>query len=139
MKLISPTGNWNVRNDGAGQGSYGAPRGRRLHNGVDLQCVPGQDIYAPISGKIVRVAYPYVGDLKWTGFLIVGDQIRVKIFYARLLRHYENNLPLDVQANRTIAKAQDVTRRYPNEPDMTPHIHMELEVLQRVDPMEYIS
>jgi murein DD-endopeptidase MepM/ murein hydrolase activator NlpD len=137
MSLISPTGNWNVRNDGAGQGSFGAPRGNRQHNGVDLLCAPGQVILSPISGQIVREAYPYAGDLKWSGCLIVGDRMEVKMFYMRLYHHLRKHFPESVYAGQPIGTAQDITNRYPDEEDMLPHIHLELKVPRRVDPLEY--
>lgn len=139
MKIISPTGNWNVRNDGAGLGYFGAPRGKKLHAGVDLQCVPGQVIWSPINGTIVREAYPYVGDLKWTGCLIVGDQMKVKMFYMRLLPRIRRFLPYDVKVGEKIGWSQDITNRYPNEPNMTPHVHMELQIMGNVNPMDYIK
>ena len=137
MKLISPTGKWNVRSDGAGQGWFGAPRGKRLHNGVDLLCVPGQVILSPISGTIVREAYPYAGDLKWSGCLIRGDQMEVKMFYMRLYHHIRKALPYSIAAGIPIGQAQDVTNRYPNEKDMKPHVHLELRLPQLVDPLDF--
>lgn len=138
MKLLSPTGDWLVRNDGAGIGTYGAPRGNRLHNGVDLVCVPGAAIYSPIDGIIVREAYPYAGDLKWSGCLISGTQMEVKMFYMRLAHHIRKAFPYSVSAGEEIGWAQDITKKYPNEPNMTPHVHLELKAMQRVNPMEYI-
>ncbi|CAD5111521.1 DgyrCDS825 [Dimorphilus gyrociliatus] len=45
--------------DGNGCGHYGAPRGSRRHNGIDLRCEADSDIYAPFPGTIVRRSRPY--------------------------------------------------------------------------------
>ncbi len=54
LKITSPTG-LGIRNDPAGSGHYGAPRGRRKHNGLDFLCVPGQTVVCPIAAaKVVK-------------------------------------------------------------------------------------
>ena len=49
--LKSPTG-YGMRNDAGGLGHYNAPRGNRLHGGIDFSSVDGQDIISPIDGKV---------------------------------------------------------------------------------------
>lgn len=140
MKIVSPTGNWNVRFDEAGSGLYGAPRGNRQHNGVDLECVPGSVILSPISGEIVREAYPYAGDLSWSGCLIRSAQAEVKMFYMRLYHHIRKELnkgnTYPITQRLPIGVAQDITNRYPDQ-GMTPHIHLELKTFERVNPMDH--
>jgi hypothetical protein len=140
MKIISPTGSWTLRNDEAGQGFFGAPRGKRSHNGVDLECVPGQVVLSPISGKIVREAYPYAGDLKWTGCLIVAKGIEIKMFYMRLYHHIRKELKsgsVRCVERLPIGVCQDITNKYPDQ-GMTPHLHLEAKIMQRVNPMDLV-
>ncbi|MGC6414470.1 MAG: FG-GAP-like repeat-containing protein [Bacteroidia bacterium] len=49
--LKGPTG-YGMRNDAGGLGHYNAPRGNRLHGGIDFSSVDGQDIISPIDGKV---------------------------------------------------------------------------------------
>ncbi len=42
-----------------GKGQFGTPRGQRTHNRLDIAVRPGQDVFAPIDGTVVRIAYPY--------------------------------------------------------------------------------
>ena len=36
-----------IRNDATGSGNFGASRGNRLHNGVDIESAQGEVVYAP--------------------------------------------------------------------------------------------
>ena len=40
--------------DPQGAGHYGASRGTRLHTGIDIQSVPGQEILSPVNGTAVN-------------------------------------------------------------------------------------
>ncbi|MCA1800695.1 MAG: hypothetical protein LC650_05325 [Actinobacteria bacterium] len=55
-----------MRNDRAGGGGYGAPRGRnRKHNGVDLLVQPGDHILSTMAGFVTKHGYCYADDLSW--------------------------------------------------------------------------
>jgi murein DD-endopeptidase MepM/ murein hydrolase activator NlpD len=138
MKVVSPTGLGIRGLDDWGSGHYGAPRGNRVHNGTDFICVPGQDVYAPITGKIVRVAYPYAGDLKWSGCLIVGDRTEAKMFYMRLSRHIVGSF---VEAGDVIGTAQNISNRYssPDREPMTPHVHLQIKMMDYINPALYLE
>jgi len=117
--MISPTGK-GVRNDAKGFGNYGAKRGSRKHKGVDYLCEPGQDIVAPISGMVERIAYPYA-DKSYSGLVIAGPYMTVKLFYFEVV----TNVGLYVERGDTIGLAQDISQRYGGLP-MLPHIHLEV-------------
>ena len=119
--MISPTGLGIRGYDKWGSGAFGAPRGNHVHEGVDFICVPGQDIYAPSNGKIVREAHPYAGDLKWSGCLLITDYMEVKMFYMRLLRNMV--LPISVIQGDIIGTAQNIADKYPG---ITPHVHLQV-------------
>jgi murein DD-endopeptidase MepM/ murein hydrolase activator NlpD len=111
-----------IRMDSAGHGYYGAPRGDRTHSGVDYLCRPGGVVYAPVSGTVSNLGYPYADDLQWRYVQITdeaGDDHR--LFYC---------LPVVsdgdyVHRGDVIAEAQDISERYPGQ-GMSPHIHYEV-------------
>lgn len=115
-----------LRNDSEGEGHFGASRGRRTHNGIDLLVTPGGAVYCPIEGYMERVAYPYGTtrrNKKWLGCAIQGTGLyrgyEVKIFYMEpfLLGEY-------VYPNDIIGKAQAISDRYSSQ--MKNHLHVEV-------------
>ena len=134
LKMVNPTG-LNIRGlDVWGSGSFGAPRKNHVHQGVDFICVPGQAIFSPINGLIVREAHPYADDLTWSGCLIRGQYMEVKMFYLNL---YRDLIGLNVTAGQTIGKAQDISLKYPG---ITPHVHAEAKSLltNMINPEELL-
>ncbi len=124
MQFINPTGK-GIRNDAGGAGYFGAPRGSRLHNGLDFMCKPGQEVRMPVSGIIVRESLPYAGDLKWRGVYIVSPRIEIKMWY---LDPYSYAVGQRFNAGDAIGIAQDIGEKYD---DVTAHVHMRI---VKVDP-----
>lgn len=118
--MISPTGR-EIRNDSAGGGRYGDPRGSRQHDGTDYLCIPGQAVVAPIGGVVTRKAYPYA-DRSYSGLVIQGKNCRIKLFYVEPIIGV---IGKTVKQGETIGYAQDITLRYDD--NMKPHIHLEIE------------
>lgn len=114
-----------VRNDSAGQGHFGAPRGDRTHDGVDRYVAPGSMIVAPENGFIGRYGWAYAGDPNWRIVDFHGHRsgLQYRFFYCVAVGHRYGDR---VEAGQPIAMAQDVRERYPNAPDMLPHVHIEL-------------
>ncbi len=110
-----------MRNDSEGLGHYHAPRGTRLHEGMDFLCRLGQEIVAPISGRITRRSYPY-SDLSYSGCVIVGDDITVKMWY---FMPDKDLIGEKVKQGDFIGVAQDISVRYSSK--MKPHIHLQIE------------
>jgi murein DD-endopeptidase MepM/ murein hydrolase activator NlpD len=108
--------------DKYGSGAFGASRdGRsRDHNGIDLVVTPGETIYSPIAGKVVRYSDPY-GDGQYGGVVVQNEQYLVKLFYL---------LPNKVKPGQEVAKgqalgvAQKISTRYGA--GMTEHVHVEV-------------
>lgn len=124
-QLVNPVKNGRIRKtDKWGNGSFGAPRGSRKHNGLDIVVVFGQDILSPVNGKIVRKSFPYAKDLSYEGVLIEGvgshAGISVKIFYMNPLASVISS---NVSAGDKIGTAQNLIRKYPA---ITNHIHLEV-------------
>ncbi len=118
IKITSPTG-MGIRNDPAGSGHYGAPRGKRRHNGIDFVCVPGQTVKCPIKiGKVMRVARPYVSG-SYSGLYIHNQNLAIKIFY---IDPWPGIMGEVVQRGEPIGIAQDISERYGGE--MKPHVHL---------------
>lgn len=106
--------------DPLGCGEFGAPRGARKHNGIDIVATPGQTIFSPISGKVNRMAYPYADDLSYKGLEIQNDQYKVKIFYI----NPTIAIGSQVKAGDKIAVAQNISAKHGAA--MTNHVHFEV-------------
>jgi len=127
MDLESPVGHWKVRNDPAGMGHFGAPRGDRLHRGVDLLCEPMQPITVPFASVLERIARPYADDPTYSGALLRGEWLWAKLFYIIPQREL---IGMSLTKGQQFAVAQDISEKY-GEP-MKPHIHFEITA---VDPL----
>ncbi len=118
------------RSDIHGSGQYGAGRGSRKHQGVDVVAYPGERVFSPISGEIVRESFPYAEDLSYRGLVIRGtgdwSGYEIKIFYVEGL----NCGP--VVPGSPIGFAQDLSRRYPG---ITNHVHVEVRRNGQVMPL----
>ena len=118
IKITSPTG-LGIRSDPAGDGHYGAPRGRRKHDGLDFLCKPGQTVRCPIeAGKVIREARPYARGT-YSGLLIQNKHLAIKIFY---LDPWPGVIGKIVQRGEPIGIAQDVSEKYQG--GMEAHIHL---------------
>jgi len=123
--LLNPVKHGRIRkSDKWGSGGFGAPRGSRKHNGLDISVAFGKDILSPVNGKVVRKAFPYAKDLSYTGVLIEGDGVHlgivIKIFYMSPL---VSVIGANVVAGDKIGTAQALTRKYSG---ITNHIHLEV-------------
>lgn len=131
--IINPS--QKMRNDSKGDGHFGASRGRRTHNGLDLIVVPGSAVYCPIEGYMKRVAFPYGAgrrNKKWLGCAIEGMGLyrgyEVKIFYMDPFLMGEYVYPNDI-----IGKAQAISKKYSSR--MIDHLHVEVRYKgQLIDP-----
>ncbi len=110
-----------IRNDRMGSGYYQASRGNRKHAGVDYITSPGEEVYMPFDGKLVREARPYPGDYIITGCLLQGENYGLKIFY--MVPNFEL-VGKDLKVGTVIGVTQDIRVKYGSA--MTPHIHVEL-------------
>lgn len=125
IQLVNPIKNGKIRKpDKWGNGNFGAPRGSRKHNGIDIVAINRQDVLSPVNGKVIRKSFPYAKDLSYTGVLIEGTGnhagISVKIFYMTPLASVMGS---NVSAGDKIGAAQALTRKYPG---ITNHIHLEV-------------
>ena len=68
--------------DGQGCGHFGASRGSRHHNGVDMVCVPGTKVGSPVKGVVTKLGYPYAGDMTTRYVEITTEGYRFRLFYV---------------------------------------------------------
>lgn len=106
--------------DPSGCGNFGASRGDRTHQGIDIVVKEGDVIKSPIDGEVIRYPFPYSGDINYKGILIRNKDYEVKIFYIN------PNAPVGkILKGQKIGNAQNIAKKYPSSP-MTNHIHLEV-------------
>lgn len=106
--------------DPYGCGHFGASRGTRNHNGLDIVSIPNENVLSPITGTVTRFPFPYGSDLRYTGIEIVNDDYLVKMFYVSPIVAINSK----VVAGQVIAKAQNISAKYAT--SMTNHVHIEV-------------
>jgi hypothetical protein len=115
-----------VRDDEWGKGHFGARRGSKCHDGVDLIVTPGQPIFSMIDGLVEKYEQCYTSDARWHGVQIANAMLRVELWYMEA----KNTVAVDeyVNAGQMIGVAQDISEKYPPTEkiphEMTPHIHV---------------
>ena len=109
-----------VRNDPAGLGHYGAPRGSKSHRGVDYACQVERPVLSPVSGPVTRIGWCYPNSV-YRYVEVTNRGLRHRFFYV------QPSVGLDdfIEQGDPIGVAQDITIRYPDQ-GMTPHIHYEV-------------
>lgn len=122
---VNPTGG-KIRSDSGGDGSFGASRRGRLHDGLDFECWSGQPILMPVSGRIVRPSYPYKYDDNYQGVYIHSNRIDIKMWY---MIPFPDRIGSYYEAGVEIGFAQDISKKYS---EVTPHIHLRI---VKIDPM----
>lgn len=111
-----------IRNDAMGSGIFGASRsgGTRQHKGIDILFAPGENVLAPITGKITRLAIPYANDPNYSGIEMKNDDFRIIMFYINPLFAAGSA----VAAGQVIAKAQNIAAKHGG--GMLNHVHIEV-------------
>lgn len=105
--------------DPKGCGYFGAPRGTRKHMGIDFVTIPGEPIYAPISGKVTALPYA-ASDLVHRGVEILSGNEEHQIFYLKPIVKVGDN----VTKGQIIGHADNIQLKYGS--SMTNHIHHEV-------------
>jgi hypothetical protein len=114
------------RKDEWGEGHFGAKRGSKQHDGLDLIVTPGQPIFSMIDGTVEKYEQCYSSDPRWLGVQIANSMLRVELWYM----NPKNTVAIGefVTAGQMVGVAQDISEKYPpNEKILThmiPHIHV---------------
>lgn len=123
--MISPTGLGIREFDGQGRGKYGAPRdgGKRIHDGLDFICIPGQEVVCPSNNLIaVRHSKPY-REGPWNGIYLKHDHFTVQLFYVIPNPDIWNK---EFMEEDVLGIAQDISEKYKG---MTPHVHLRIDTI----------
>ncbi|MEM1142743.1 MAG: M23 family metallopeptidase [Pseudomonadota bacterium] len=125
-----------VRNDRAGAGYFGAPRGGRKHRGVDYVVTPGNEVLSPVSGTVERLGWAYARDDTWRIVDIRAvDGFLHRVFYVEPMV----DAGQEVTRFTVIGLAQDISAFYPDS-GMKPHVHYEVINTEgrHIDPEEWL-
>lgn len=109
-----------LRDDKQGDGRFGSSRGSRKHNGLDLVVTPGETIFSPIAGKVIRHTMPYDNDSRYSGLHIQDENYLIKIFY--MLPSVKPGQY--VTRGQAIGTAQKISTKYGG--GMIDHVHVEV-------------
>jgi murein DD-endopeptidase MepM/ murein hydrolase activator NlpD len=112
-----------IRVDKLGDGHFGSSRsgGSRDHNGLDLVVTPGETIYSPIDGKVIRYSSPYPDDSRYSGLHIQNDKYLVKMWY---LSPNQVKPGQEVTRGQALGVAQKISTKYGA--GMIDHVHVEV-------------
>lgn len=105
--------------DAKGCGYFGAPRGDRQHNGVDLAGRVKGRVFSPVSGRVTKVGYAYSDDLSFRYVQITSGGYDFRVFYVAPFV----GLHTEVLYGDLIGTRQALGRRYPG---ITEHVHFEI-------------
>lgn len=120
--------------DPKGCGHFGASRGSRKHNGVDMACPPGTKVGSPVRGQVTKIGYPYVGDTHFRYVQIVAEKYQFRIFYV------EPSVAVGdyVELGEEIGLSQALAGKHGA--DITEHVHFEIKDMDGnyIDPTPVI-
>jgi len=106
--------------DTFGSGHYHAPRGNRLHNGIDFIVIPKASVLSLACGKVTKIGYPYGDDLSFRYVQVTDkDGVDCRYFYVSPSVVVGDTVRRGVK----VGIAQDLSTRYKG---ITPHIHFEV-------------
>ena len=127
-----------------GSGAYGASRGSRKHNGIDITendgylIAPNASVIAYEAGKVAYLGWPYgPNDDKEGKYRLVEvtcGGYRLRYFYVGLLVEVGD----DIERGQTIGWSQDLDCVYPG---ITQHVHFEVKNPEGkfIDPVAYLK
>ena len=121
-----PTGLGIRGTDSYGAGHRGASRGTRTHDGTDYNSTPGQQVKAPLSGKVTKISKPYssgVDAAVLSGVEITAsDGTKCWVWY---MQPSANIVGTIVKAGSSvIGIAKTLTNRYIS--GITDHVHVRI-------------
>tara|TARA_R100000687_G_C6385871_1_gene134883 strand:- start:47 stop:433 length:387 start_codon:yes stop_codon:yes gene_type:complete len=118
------------QHDKHGAGYYKAPRGSRLHNGIDYAAPVGLHILPIREGLITKLGYPYGDDNSFRYVQVSADGYDFRYFYLSPLVKVNEY----VYTETPIGTVQDLEPRYNG---ITPHCHLEVKKYgQFINPEE---
>ena len=119
--ILSPPTTGGIREtDSFGSGHYRAPRGERLHKGLDFLAAAGDPVSSPTDGVVRRIGWCYSDDLSYRLVEIETAEALVRVLYVKATVEKGDQVTM----GDTIGRAQDVAARYDH--GMKNHVHLEV-------------
>ncbi|MCF6283395.1 MAG: M23 family metallopeptidase [Candidatus Polarisedimenticolaceae bacterium] len=141
VKFAKPTGLGIRGIDTYGAGKYGAPRGRRVHDGVDYKSTAGQNVKAPLSGVVEKISRPYSAGIDakvLSGIKIVAsDGTKCWVWYIQPSANIVGSV---VEAGTSvIGIAKTLKNRYKK--GITDHVHVRVHAKNgtKINPVTVIK
>ena len=125
------------RNDKAGSGEFGSPRGDHSHAGIDYAVMPNSEILSPVSGRVTKFGICYRGDPRYLYVQVTDTQkMNHRFFYVQPSE--ELALDCEVREGDALGVVQDVAAKYPGQ-GMVNHVHYEIRTSsgEAINPDEY--
>lgn len=121
-----------------GSGAYGASRGNRTHQGIDIVTHANESVVAYEGGTVTRLGYPYYSKKHpekniYRLVEITGGGYRLRYLYVGLLVELGD----DIERGQTIGWSQDLSVIYPG---IIQHLHFDVKDTKGVyiNPVEYL-
>ena len=120
--------------DSKGCGSFGASRGSRKHEGIDLVLDSGDKFLSPVDGKVTKIGFPYADDLNFRYVQVTDkDDKKHRFFYlSPSVVMFQK-----VKVSTILGYGQTLKTRYHG---ITDHVHYEVKINgSKVNPTEFID
>ena len=105
--------------DAQGCGHYGAPRGGRIHRGVDLACEAKTPVGSPVRGVVTKLGWPYVGNMDIRYVQVSSEEYRFRVMYVSPTVAVGDT----VEIGDILGASQSLKHLYPG---ITDHVHLEV-------------
>lgn len=111
--------------DSYGSGAFGAPRGGRAHNGIDLVCEEGDLIHSNVVGTVSKIGWPYdpkgpKGHKRYIQVTATDGKMH-RFFYVHPIAKVGDK----VKPGDVLGEAQGLQDIYPG---ITEHVHYEIKL-----------
>ena len=118
---VPPLDDMVIRNDEAGKGHFGADRGDRQHQGIDIKASPGASVRSLVSGTVIRPGTVYNGNPEFTLVWVQADDGTVVGLY-----YVESELVAGdrIEAGMAVGTAQNIAEHHGG--GMENHVHIEV-------------
>lgn len=118
--------------DKHGSGHYGASRGSRKHNGVDIACYPRSMVLSHVRGTVTKLGYPYADNLNYRYVEVTDDNsLRHRFFYVNPIVRLND----EVEVGDQLGMTQELMYE-----GITQHFHYEIKNNRGIylDPNDYL-
>lgn len=123
--------------DTHGMGHFGAPRGSRVHMGVDYAVLPDSWVLSPVCGEVSKLGVVYSEHPEFRYVEVTDHKYkdRLRFFYVYPMGVAVGKVVL---AGQRIGYVQDLEELYPG---ITPHVHFEVMTFEGkyMKPEEYLN